>query len=394
MTLELRLTHAFPGFKLDLDLTAPAGLTCLFGRSGSGKTTIINAVAGLLRPDTARIVLDGVALHDLPPHQRRVGYVFQDARLFPHLTVAQNLTYAARIRRQQAKGFDRIVGLLGIGALLDRRPATLSGGERQRVAIGRALLSDPRILLMDEPLAALDEARKAEILPYIEALRDAFGLPILYVSHALPEVARLATSIAVIDAGRLLAFGPAARLLSDPETAPLKSIAKALVDVDRIRALGAGDLVIGLLGVPHAKAIMVLGGQGHVANAGLLHRIRPRIGIEIYRVELLVQRPVVRLKSRKVLAATRPAHHVVIPRPIIPRRKWPRLAAIPKRIWPPMQQEAKLLILEPLKPIAKPLRLLVIERSAMGDDVKSFFCHEPGVYLPLHRPRRVPSTSS
>ena len=227
MTLELRLTHAFPGFKLDLDLTAPAGLTCLFGRSGSGKTTIINAVAGLLRPDTARIVLDGVALHDLPPHQRRVGYVFQDARLFPHMTVAQNLTYAARIRRQQAKGFDRIVGLLGIGALLDRRPATLSGGERQRVAIGRALLSDPRILLMDEPLAALDEARKSEILPYIEALRDAFGLPILYVSHALPEVARLATSIAVIDAGRLLAFGPAARLLSDPETAPLLGLRDA-----------------------------------------------------------------------------------------------------------------------------------------------------------------------
>jgi molybdate transport system ATP-binding protein len=227
MTLELRLAHAFPGFRLDLDLSAPPGLTCLFGRSGSGKTTIINAVAGLLRPDRADIRLDGVALHDLPPHKRQVGYVFQDARLFPHLTVAQNLTYAARIRRQRVQGFDRIVGLLGIGALLDRRPATLSGGERQRVAIGRALLSDPRILLMDEPLAALDEARKAEILPYIEALRDDLGLPILYVSHSLPEVARLATSIAVIEAGRRVAFGPAAELLADPETAPLLGLRDA-----------------------------------------------------------------------------------------------------------------------------------------------------------------------
>jgi molybdate transport system ATP-binding protein len=227
MTLELRLSHAFPGFQLDLDLTAPAGLTCLFGRSGSGKTTIINAVAGLLRPDRADIRLDGVALHDLPPHKRRVGYVFQDARLFPHLTVRQNLTYAARIRRQSPRDLDRIVGLLGIGALMDRRPATLSGGERQRVAIGRALLSDPRILLMDEPLAALDEARKAEILPYIEVLRDDLGLPILYVSHSLPEVARLATTIAVIEAGKLAAFGPAAQLLADPETAPLLGLRDA-----------------------------------------------------------------------------------------------------------------------------------------------------------------------
>jgi molybdate transport system ATP-binding protein len=227
MTLEIRLAHAFPDFRLDVDLTLPGGLTCLFGRSGSGKTSIVNAVAGLLRPDQARIVLDGVALHDRPPHQREVGYVFQDARLFPHLTVVQNLIYAPRIRRQRPEGMDRIVELLGIGELLHRRPATLSGGERQRVAIGRALLSRPRLLLMDEPLAALDEARKAEILPYIEALRDETGLPILYVSHSLPEVARLATSIAVIEAGRVVAYGPAADLLSDPATAPLLGLRDA-----------------------------------------------------------------------------------------------------------------------------------------------------------------------
>jgi molybdate transport system ATP-binding protein len=212
---------------VDVDLTAPPGLTCLFGRSGSGKTTIINAVAGLLRPDEAEITLDGEALHHLPPHRRRVGYVFQDGRLFPHLTVAENLTYGARVRRLPLTEFDRIVGLLGIGGLLQRRPAALSGGEKSRVAIGRALLSGPRILLMDEPFAALDEARKVEILPYVEALRDSFNLPILYVSHALPEVARLATTIAVIDAGRLVAIGPAAEVLSDPATAPMLGLRDA-----------------------------------------------------------------------------------------------------------------------------------------------------------------------
>jgi molybdate transport system ATP-binding protein len=227
MTLDIHLRHAFPDFRLEVDMGLPGGLTCLFGRSGSGKTSIVNAVAGLLRPDAARILLDGVPLHDLPPHRREVGYVFQDARLFPHLTVAENLTYGPRVRRKALQGMDRIVELLGIGALLSRRPATLSGGEKQRVAIGRALLSRPRLLLMDEPLAALDEGRKAEILPYIEALRDETGLPILYVSHSLPEVARLATTIAVIEAGRVAALGPAAAILSDPVTAPLLGLREA-----------------------------------------------------------------------------------------------------------------------------------------------------------------------
>lgn len=227
MTLDLHLRHTFPGFRLEVDLTLPGGVSCLFGKSGSGKTSIINAVAGLLRPDKARIVLDGVPLHDLPPHRREVGYVFQDARLFPHLTVLQNLTYGPRVRREAPQGLDRIVELLGIGALLSRRPGTLSGGEKQRVAIGRALLSRPRLLLMDEPLASLDEGRKAEILPYIEALRDETGLPILYVSHSLPEVARLATTIAVIEAGQVVAVGPAAEVLSDPAKAPLLGLRDA-----------------------------------------------------------------------------------------------------------------------------------------------------------------------
>jgi molybdate transport system ATP-binding protein len=227
MTLDLHLRHTFPGFRLEVDMTLPGGLTCLFGRSGSGKTSIINAVAGLLRPDEARIVLDGSVLNDLPPNRREVGYVFQDARLFPHLTVEENLTYGPRVRGRKVEGMGRVVELLGIGALLSRRPAALSGGEKQRVAIGRALLSQPRLLLMDEPLAALDEARKAEILPYIETLRDETGLPILYVSHSLPEVARLATTIAVIEAGRVQALGLAAAILSDPATAQLMGLRDA-----------------------------------------------------------------------------------------------------------------------------------------------------------------------
>ncbi|MDP3197847.1 molybdenum ABC transporter ATP-binding protein [Tabrizicola sp.] len=257
MTLEIRLAHAFPDFGLDVDLTLPGGLTCLFGRSGSGKTSIVNAVAGLLRPDQARIMLDGAALHDLPPHKREVGYVFQDARLFPHLTVAENLTYGPRVRRHPPVGLDRIIALLDIGGLLDRRPGTLSGGERQRVAIGRALLSRPRLLLMDEPLAALDEARKAEILPYIEALRDETGLPILYVSHSVPEVARLATTIVLVEAGRIAAVGPAAQILSDPGTAALLglrdagAVLTARIDAHEADGLTRLQTAAGPLWLPH-----------------------------------------------------------------------------------------------------------------------------------------------
>lgn len=227
MTLTVRLRHRFDDFRLEVDLAAPAGLTCLFGRSGSGKTSVINAVAGLLRPDAAEITLNGQRIDHLPPHRRRIGNVFQDARLFPHMTVERNLTYGPRVARRPAAGLDAIVGLLGIAHLMQRRPATLSGGERQRVAIGRALMSDPALLLMDEPLASLDAPRKAEILPHVEALRDTLGLPILYVSHSLSEVARLATTIAVLEGGRLVALGPAAVLLSDPGMAPLLGLADA-----------------------------------------------------------------------------------------------------------------------------------------------------------------------
>ena len=226
MTLTVSLQHRFKGFALDLAFQAPPGVTVLFGRSGSGKSTIINAVAGLLRPDVGRITLDGQVLQDsatgvfLPTHRRRIGVVFQDGRLFPHLTVRQNLLYG-RWFAPKTKGFDleRIVDLLGIGTLLDRRPGTLSGGEKSRVAIGRAILSNPRLLVMDEPLAALDEARKAEILTYLERLRDELRLPILYVSHSVAEVVRLATTVVVMGEGSLIATGSVAEVLADPTLA-------------------------------------------------------------------------------------------------------------------------------------------------------------------------------
>ena len=223
MTLRIRVQHAFAGFDLDVDADLPPGVSVLFGPSGSGKTTLINAVAGLIRPDQGRIVVDGWVLtdtasrHNIAPHRRRIGYIFQDARLFPHLSVRQNLAYGRWFapRDAQATSMDRTVEMLGIGHLLSRRPATLSGGEKQRVAIGRALLSGPRLILADEPLAALDEARKAEILPYFERLRDEVAVPILYVSHASAEVARLATTVVALRAGRVIACGPPGQVLGD-----------------------------------------------------------------------------------------------------------------------------------------------------------------------------------
>lgn len=231
MTLSLKLKHQLGPFSLDLSFKTPAGVTALFGKSGSGKTTVVNSVAGLLRPDVGHIEVDGETLVDTdkgifrPPHRRNVGYVFQDARLFPHLSVRQNLLYGAP--KGQVDELDRIAELLDIVPLIDRRIGALSGGEKQRVAIGRALLSNPRILLMDEPLAALDEPRKAEILPYIERLAHEAKIPILYVSHSLSEVARLASTLVILSNGRIARAGPATQLFSDPETAPLLGLREA-----------------------------------------------------------------------------------------------------------------------------------------------------------------------
>jgi molybdate transport system ATP-binding protein len=202
-------------FKLNIKFQAAGGATALFGPSGSGKTSVVNMIAGLLRPDRGTIALDDTVLFDsargidVPPYKRRIGYVFQEGRLFPHLSVRQNLDYGRRMNRQprDAKEFERIAMLLDIGKLLDRRPRMLSGGERQRVAVGRALLMGPRLLLLDEPLASLDAGHKREILPYLVRLRDEAKIPIVYVSHTPAEVRRIATGVVRLDAGQVTATG-------------------------------------------------------------------------------------------------------------------------------------------------------------------------------------------
>jgi molybdate transport system ATP-binding protein len=242
--LEVSLKQALADFTLDVGFEAPAGLTVLFGRSGAGKTSIVDAVAGLSRPQSGRIALGDRVLVDtdrglfVPPARRRVGYIFQEGRLFPHMTVRRNLAYGARFAPRDARPEDmgRVVEMLGIGPLLDRRPGALSGGEKQRVAIGRALLAAPQLILADEPLAALDEARKAEILPYFERLRDEVEVPILYVSHAASEVGRLATSVVVLEQGRVLRQGRAAEVLGDPAALPTGPRAAGAILAARVLA--------------------------------------------------------------------------------------------------------------------------------------------------------------
>jgi molybdate transport system ATP-binding protein len=210
--IEIDVSHTLGDFRLQARIAADGGVLALCGASGAGKTTLLTIVAGLLRPRAGRVVVDGMVLLDtasgvdLAPRRRRVGYVFQEPRLFPHLSVEQNLRYGQRFtaRAQRFVDFDAVASLLGIAPLLARRPDRLSGGEKQRVAIGRALLVSPSLLLMDEPLAALDDARRLDILSYIEKMRDAFSIPIIFVSHRVSEVERLASDIAVLDRGRLV----------------------------------------------------------------------------------------------------------------------------------------------------------------------------------------------
>jgi len=220
MSIAARFRHAYPGFTLDVDLELPGrGVTALFGHSGSGKTTLLRCIAGLERA-SGRLVIGGDTWQDdrqfVPTHRRPIGYVFQEASLFPHLSVRGNLDFGAKRcgRRPTSVDFLQIVELLGIAALLERKPDRLSGGERQRVAIARALLTAPRLLLMDEPLASLDLPRKNEILPYLERLHDSLEIPVLYVSHAPNEVARLADHIVVMDGGRAVAQGPLVDILA------------------------------------------------------------------------------------------------------------------------------------------------------------------------------------
>lgn len=224
--LSVDIEKALGDFRIAAAFETTGGVTALFGPSGSGKTTIANAIAGLSKPDRGRIALDGQVLFDsaagidVSPHKRRIGYVFQEGRLFPHLTVAQNLDYARWMHGlpRDRDAADKVIALLGIGHLLARRPGGLSGGERQRIAIGRALLMRPRLLLLDEPLASLDTARKSEILHYLSRLRDEMRIPMIYVSHLAGEIRRIATDTVAIEDGHVVARG-GLELLDSPQIA-------------------------------------------------------------------------------------------------------------------------------------------------------------------------------
>jgi molybdate transport system ATP-binding protein len=213
--LSVEIEKQLGGLNIAARFQAAGGVTALFGPSGAGKTSLVNMIAGLLRPDRGFITLGDTILFDatktinVAPHRRQIGYVFQEGRLFPHLSVRQNLDYGRRMsgRPRDPTDFERIASLLGIAHLLQRRPRMLSGGERQRVAIGRALLMQPRLLLLDEPLASLDAGHKGEILPYLVRLRDEAAIPMVYVSHIAAEVRQIATTVVRLDEGRVVAAG-------------------------------------------------------------------------------------------------------------------------------------------------------------------------------------------
>ena len=303
MSVVVDVHERLGAFSLDAAFEAEGRLTALFGHSGSGKTTLVNLIAGLRRPGAGRIAVDGRTLVDtaagvfVPAHRRRIGYIFQDARLFPHLTVRQNLAYGRVFAPRAERWADvpRLIEMLGIGPLLDRRPGRLSGGEKSRVAIGRALAASPRLLLMDEPLAALDDARKAEILPYVERLRDEIGIPIVYVSHAIAEVARLATDVVVLAGGRAVASGRAAAVLAGLDLALPESRDEtaALVDV----ALEGQDPVFGL------SLLRSAGGLWRVPRLEAAPGARLRVRVRARDVMLALDRPS-RVSALNVFAAT------------------------------------------------------------------------------------------
>ncbi|MCB1379925.1 MAG: molybdenum ABC transporter ATP-binding protein [Alphaproteobacteria bacterium] len=291
MTIDLSVEHQQGSFKLNVRFASGGTLTGIFGASGSGKTTLINIIAGLIRPSAGRVAVNGHVLIDTargichPAHRRRIGYVFQDARLFPHLTVAQNLAYgqwftpgAERYARKA-----QIIDLLGIGNLLQRRPERLSGGEKQRVAIGRAILASPHLLLMDEPLASLDQARKDEILPYIESLRDDLRIPIIYVSHAMAEIARLASHVAVLSGGRLSAFGPTPEIMNRRDLVAAGELDDTITFIDMAVEAHDEQSRMTRLASPVGEAWI----PGQVAHRGQSVRLR----IKASEVMLATERP-------------------------------------------------------------------------------------------------------
>ena len=301
--IEVDVTLRRGKFTLEARFAASAPIVALFGRSGSGKSTLVDAIAGLVTPERGRIVVDGRILFDsardidLPPEKRRVGCVFQDALLFPHLTVGANLAYGERLIHARERYIDRerVIRLLDLAKLLERCPANLSGGERQRAAIGRALLASPRVLLMDEPLASLDAPRKAEILSYVELLRDELSLPIVYVSHSLEEVTRLADHLVVIADGKVAAAGAVAETLGKPDMAALAG---------RYEAGAVIDARVARVDERHGLTALAFdGGELHVANLDALPGEPVRARIRARDVSIALARPVA-ISIQNILEAT------------------------------------------------------------------------------------------
>lgn len=302
--LEVSVRKQRAPFLLNADFTLSApGVIALFGRSGSGKTTLINLIAGLLAPDAGVIRFDGELLTDtargiaVPAERRRMGYVFQEPRLFPHLNVEANLRYGERRARGSPRviDFEEVVTLLGLSALLPRRPRQLSGGERQRVSLGRALLSQPRLLLLDEPLAALDAPRREEVLPYLEALRDRLSIPMVYVSHQFEEVLRLATQLVLLEDGRVLAQGTVDQMSLDPQL-------QRIIGPELVGAVVEG--VVSRLHPQRGRADLTVGNgtlQVNLREAPLGARVRLQL---LARDVILATQPVQGLSVRNALAST------------------------------------------------------------------------------------------
>lgn len=292
MTVSVNIRKTLGALTIDAWFESPAGVTALFGKSGAGKTSIVQMISGLMTPDNGEIIVDGTPVYDsatgvnLPPERRRVGYVFQDARLFPHMTVRRNLEYGRRRNRTETEtgpAFDDVVDVLAIAPLLDRQPHLLSGGEKQRVALGRALLSAPRLLLMDEPLAALDAERKWEVLPFIDRIQRDFGTPIVYVSHSIEEILQIANTMVLVANGGVSAAGPVEEVLNRP---------------DLLRAAGDGNagsvIAVRVADLDTAYGIATLafaGGDFRVTAPDLSIGENLRIRVRARDVSLATERP-------------------------------------------------------------------------------------------------------
>jgi molybdate transport system ATP-binding protein len=360
--IEVDLQKQLGTFALAARFTAPAsGVTALFGRSGSGKTSIVNMLAGLLAPDRGRIALDGEVLFasangiDVPPEGRRLGYVFQEGRLFPHYSVRGNLTYGAR--RGGAIDFDAVVALLGLAPLLERRPGDLSGGEKQRVAIGRALLAQPRLLLMDEPLAALDAPRKAEILPFIERLRDELRIPIIYVSHAMDEIIRLADTLVLLSEGKVAAVGTVEEITSRLDLRPLTGRHDAGAV---IRTVVAGhDVTYGL------SELAFPGGRLRVSRLSLPLGTPVRVRVHARDVALATARPAA-ISIRNIVAA-RVVEIAPERGPLVDVRLDIGRPGQPVALWSRItQRAASELKLAPGSEVFALLKTVALDRSSLG----------------------------